>query len=165
MDVILFRHGIAVEREDWHGKDADRPLTDKERKRTKQSEQGLTVVGLSVTHLLTSPLVRARESAEIIAACLRPRATARVCDELLPEAPPEKTMSLLSGFPARSVVLCVGHEPHLSRLAGYLLSGKDMEGLSFKKAGACLIRLEEGVAGGRGCLDWWMPPAVLRALR
>jgi phosphohistidine phosphatase len=165
IDVVLFRHGIAVEQGEWEGKEADRPLTDKGRKRTKQSAQGLTVAGLSITHMLASPLARARESADIVAAFLRPRVAVRICDELLPDAPPDKALSLLASLPPRSVVVCVGHEPHLGILAGHLLQGKAMQGLTFKKAGACLIHLEEGVRAGKGRLEWWLPPAMLRALR
>lgn len=164
MDIVLFRHGVAVERDEWDGKEQDRPLTDKGKKRTRLSGAGLVAAGLSVTHILSSPLARARQTADILREALRGRSTIRMCGELIPDSPADKVVALLDTLPLNSTVLCVGHEPQLSALAGLLLGGKPIRGLAFKKAGASLIHCDELPHAGKGTLGWWLPPSLLRAL-
>jgi phosphohistidine phosphatase len=67
-------------------------------------------------------------------------------------------------MPAESTVVCVGHEPLLGAVAGVLLVGKPIPGLSLKKAGAALIHLPDGPKPGSGVLHWWLQPMQLRAL-
>ena len=164
MDCILFRHGIAVERQEWAGNEQDRPLTGKGTARTRQSARGLINLRIVPTHLLSSPLARARQTAEILQRLVRPRLTVQLCDELVPEAAPHALFTLLGTFAPDSVVLCVGHEPHLSLTAGTLLMGKPCAGLSLKKAGACFIHNEKFVQPANGRLQWWLTPGQLRTL-
>ena len=65
MDCVLFRHGIAAEREEWEGSDADRPLTERGAKRVAQAAAGLNRLEVQPTHILSSPLIRAIETAKI----------------------------------------------------------------------------------------------------
>ena len=164
MDCILYRHGIAVDRQEWGGKEQDRPLTGKGTTRTRQSARGLFTLRIMPTHLLSSPLARARETAEILQRLAHPRLTVQICDELVPEAAPHALFTLLGTLPPESVVLCVGHEPHLSLTAGTLLIGKPCAGLSLKKAGACLIHIQQSQQPANGLLQWWLTPGQLRAL-
>lgn len=164
MDCLLFRHGIAVERQGWKGRDEDRPLTEKGAARTLQSGKGLLTLSRSPTHLLSSPLTRARETAAILQPLIRSQPKVQICAELDPTAAPRALFSLLDSLPSDSVVLCIGHEPHLSTSAGILLTGKPCSGLSLKKAGACLIHLEDSVRPATGRLEWWLTAAQLRAL-
>jgi phosphohistidine phosphatase len=163
MDLILFRHGISMDRQEWNGKDQDRPLTGKGMKKTRRSAKGLLNFGIRPTHLLTSPLVRARATAAIVEKRAGRKITARVCDELIPGKAPQTLLSLLARLPADAVVLCVGHEPHLGAVAGSLLCGQTCSGLSLKKAGACLIHLEPPIEPSSGRLLWWVTAAQLRA--
>ena len=163
MDLILFRHGVAIERQEWTGNDEDRPLTRKGIKNARRSAKGLMRLGVTPTHLFTSPLVRARETAAIIEDRTNPHVTARVCDELTPGTAPNGLFSLLATLPAGSVVLCIGHEPHLSVVAGSLLCGKPCSGLSLKKAGACLVQLDPPIQQSKGRLLWWLTAGQLRA--
>ncbi len=164
MKCIFFRHGIAVEQEEWNGQEQDRPLTDKGVKRTGQSGRGLRNLSVTPTHLLTSPLLRARQTADILHGLFRPRPAVHISDDLSPGAAPEKLCSLLATLPVDSVVICIGHEPHLSLAAAFLLTGKPGAWLSLKKAGACLIRLEEAARPAKGLLEWWLTAGQLRAL-
>mgnify|MGYP003482835149 CR=1 FL=1 len=66
MDCVLLRHGIAVERDEWEGAEADRPLTERGAKRVAQVAAGLKGFGVQPTHVLSSPLIRAIETAEIV---------------------------------------------------------------------------------------------------
>ena len=164
MDCVLFRHGIAVERDEWKGEDAERPLTEKGGKRVRQAAAGLRALDVFPTHLLTSPLVRAHETAKILQAAFRHQLSLRICDELLTDAPPDKVFPLIEVLPPDACVICIGHEPYLGETAGLLLFGKPAAGLSLKKAGACLIEMPDPPRPGRGYLHWWLPPAQLRAL-
>lgn len=164
MNCLLFRHGIAVEREEWTGPERRRPLTEKGRRRTKQSGLGLLALHLTPTEILCSPLTRARQTALILQALLQHKMPIRLTSALEPEAPPDAIVSLLTTMPADAFVWCVGHEPHLSLTAGVLLTGASCDGLSLKKGGACLIRMDGAVRPGTGRLDWWLTAAQLRAL-
>ncbi len=164
MDCLLFRHGIAHERQDWKGDDQDRPLTEKGATRTRQSGKGLLSLRVAPTHLFSSPLTRARETAAILQSLFRSQPKIRVCKELNPEVAPRALLSLFDTLPSDAVVLCVGHEPHLSATAGILLTGKLCRGLSLKKAGACLLHLEHAVRPSTGRLEWWLTASQLRAL-
>jgi phosphohistidine phosphatase len=165
MDCILFRHGIAVDRQGWDGEEEERPLTPKGVEKARQAAAGLLHLDLAPTVLLASPLIRALETAKLIRETFHLREELRQCAELLPDAPPDKLFSVLASFPAEACVICVGHEPHLGWTAGLMMFGKSVAGLKFKKAGACCIRFEEDPRPGTGILRWWMAPAQLRMIR
>lgn len=164
MDCILIRHGIAAEREEWEGPDADRPLTERGTKRTAQVAAGLKWLDVQPTHVFSSPFVRAMETAEILHASLAVKSKIQRVEELLPDAPPEQLLSLFRDLPADACVLCVGHEPHLGLAASAMLVGKPSTSFQFKKAGGCLIELPTPPKVSRGVLRWWMEPGQLRAL-
>jgi phosphohistidine phosphatase len=164
MDCLLIRHGIAVESEDWNGPEKDRPLTQKGEKRLRQVAAGLVVLDCKPTHLLTSPFVRAYETARLLRDVAYPTLKLEKRDELAVGSSPEKIVALLRSLPVESVVWCVGHEPLLGEVAGVLLFGRPAPGMAFKKAGAALIRLTEEIAPGQGVLRWWLQPMQMRAL-
>jgi phosphohistidine phosphatase len=162
MDCILLRHGIAVDREEWKGPDGDRPLTERGAKRVAQVAAGLKRLDVQPTHVLSSPLIRAIETAKIAHRLLQVRSTVQIVDALVPDAAPDRLFSILHDLPPESCVLCVGHEPHLGMVAAVLLTGRPSQAFPFKKAGACLIELAAPVKPGRGVLCWWLPPSQLR---
>ena len=164
MNCILFRHGIAVEREEWHGQDTDRPLTERGAKRVSQVAAGFKWLELQPTYIFSSPLVRALETADILQASLGIASAVKRADELLPDANPERLLALFRDLPPESTALCVGHEPHLGLTASVMLTGKPSTAFPFKKAGACLIELSVPPKVGRGVLRWWMEPGQLRGL-
>ena len=100
MDIILFRHGIAVERQDWTGNEQDRPLTDKGIRRTRRSAKGFRSLRIIPTHFLSSPLVRARETAETLQHLIRPKVPVQICEALVPEASPNALFTLLGTIPS-----------------------------------------------------------------
>lgn len=164
MHCLFFRHGIAIERQAWDGPEQDRPLTEKGAARTRQSGRGLLHTRITPTHIVSSPLTRARDTASILQSLLRSKPHVQICAELDPAAAPRTLFTLLNALPPDAVVLCIGHEPHLSMAAGILLTGKPCRGLSLKKAGACLIHVEDSVRPSMGRLEWWVTAAQLRAL-
>ena len=162
MDCVLLRHGIAVERDEWEGQEEDRPLTKFGAKRVAQVAAGLIRLDVQPTHVLSSPLIRAIETAKIAHRSLRVRTAVQIVDELLPDAPPDRLLSILHDLPPESCVICVGHEPQLGMAASVLLSGRASAAFPLKKAGACLIELPIPVKPGRGVLRWWLTPSQLR---
>jgi phosphohistidine phosphatase len=164
MDCVLFRHGIAVERDEWEGPDEDRRLTERGAKRVAQAAAGLNRLDVQPTHVLSSPLIRAIETAKIAHSLLRVRSAVHIADELLPDAPPNRLLSILHDLPPESCVLCFGHEPHLGMVASVLLSGRASASFPLKKAGACLIELSTPAKPGQGILRWWLTPSQLRAI-
>jgi phosphohistidine phosphatase len=165
MDCVLFRHGIAVEPDEWDGAEAERPLTEKGGKRVRQAASGLASLNLSPTHILSSPFTRARSTAKLIQTVVCPSIQIQLLNDLAVDSTPERLLNKLREYPADAVVLCVGHEPLLGRLAGLLLCGNPAGGFAMKKSGAALIHLRGDVMPGQGTLGWWLQPGQLRALR
>ena len=164
MDCVLVRHGIAVERDEWEGSDADRPLTERGAKRVEQMAAGLSRLDVQPTHVLSSPLLRAIETAKIVRRSLRVQAAVQIDDALLPDAAPNRLLSILQDLPRESCVLCIGHEPQLGMAASVFLSGRASASFPLKKAGACLIQLSIPPKPGQGVLRWWLTPSQLRAI-
>ncbi|MGH9567709.1 MAG: SixA phosphatase family protein, partial [Candidatus Angelobacter sp.] len=135
------------------------------KQRVREVVAGLSRLDVQPTHVLSSSLIRAIETAKIAHRLLHVRAAVQVVEALLPDAPPDRLLSILHDLPPESCVLCVGHEPHLGMAASVLLTGKPSQAFPFKKAGACLIELAAPVKPGRGVLRWWVPPGQLRGLR
>ena len=111
--------------------------------------------------LLTSPLPRARVTAEIAAGAF---------EQILPTEEPalalenvDGIIAVLSTQPPRATVVLVGHEPVLSELLARLLTASDGEQLAFEKGGAALVDLPDGPAA-TGRLIWFLPPEVLLAV-
>lgn len=164
MECILFRHGIAIEPEEWEGTEDCRPLTDKGKKRVGQAAQGLAVLGCEPTHLFTSPFVRAYETARLVRTAVCPTLKLETRDELAAGTKPDQLMGLLRTLPSDGVVLCVGHEPLLGEVASLFLCGKVLPNFRLKKAGAVSLELSEGITPGQAWLCWWLQPGQLRAI-
>lgn len=164
MDIIFLRHGVAVDREDWDGAESDRPLTEDGTERTKLSCRGLHKVEPRPNILLSSPLVRARQTAEIAKEELALDAKMELTDDLSPEAAPDRLLARLAKFEQDSVILCVGHEPHISTTVSVMTARKPVVSFEIKKAGACCVRYSAQPRPGAGTLLWLIPAKVLRAL-
>jgi phosphohistidine phosphatase len=163
MELLIFRHGPAGDKEKWKAAgrpDAERPLTPDGKLKTAKAAAGLAAVYPRLDVVATSPLRRARQTAELL--LRRYGGTALVeLRELSPGTDPRRTIAALAGLaPARHVAL-VGHEPHLSALVAALTGGGALE---LKKAGACLLEADR-LAPGAARLLWLLRPSQLRALR
>ena len=163
MDCILVRHGIAVEPDEWEGAEENRPLTEKGKRRARQAAEGMAVLDCKPTHLVTSPFVRAYDTARLLRAVVSPALKVETREELAVGAKPEQVVALLRALPSDSVVMCVGHEPLLGDVASLLLCGKVLPNFALKKAGAAYIEMESGIQPGQGRLRWWLQPMQLRA--
>jgi phosphohistidine phosphatase len=142
--LYLVRHGLAAEQGVEYPNDDDRPLT----------EEGI--------ERLTSPLVRAVQTAEILAAGVECTAPLVVVDALRPDARFEALTAALSGLGNDRAVALVGHMPSIGMIAARLIGAKGS--LQFKKGGVCRIDADTLPPSGAGQLQWLVPPRVLRAL-
>lgn len=163
MLVMIFRHGIAVPRGDVEGiPDAERPLTERGIKRTRASARGLERLGHDPDAILTSPYVRARQTAELAVLALRRRAPElKITDALLPDA---DCRSLLDELRRSGVErpLCVGHAPHLDNLVAYLI-GAARPITCLGKAGLAIVETDDQGPPG-GTLIGFYRPRDLRSL-
>lgn len=168
MEIIVFRHGIALDRDEAAAmglSDEERPLTEKGRQRTRVAATGLRAVleNGRVDAVATSMLLRARQTAEILldyvgapnlveCEALRPGAGAPAVDAWLRERAPQERLIL------------VGHEPDLSDWVSWGLTRRRERILAFRKAGSCLIEFPGHAEGGTGTLRWLLTSVQLRAL-
>lgn len=164
MELIFLRHGAAADREDWKGDDADRPLTADGADRTKDVVRGLKALKVKPDVILSSPLLRARETAEIAKKGLLTGAKVELAEELALAASPDRLIARLADLADKPVVLCVGHEPHISSTISAMVSGKTAAAFDVKKAGACCIRFTGIPKAGAGTLLWLLPPKFLRVI-
>ena len=164
-EFYIMRHGIATQRgNDGSLDDSKRKLTPEGREKMQEIAKGLKRLGFAVDWILTSPLVRAVETAEIISGSLGSKVPMDCCDELRPGEPADKLLSFLAKEPERRRVLLVGHEPDLGMLAALLIGAGRNANLAFKKGGCCLIISDEFPLKSQGQLVWWLTPRLLRAM-
>ncbi len=163
MRVWLVRHGIAVDRADPAcPPDFDRPLTDRGRRLTRRAARGLDALGVSPERILSSPLLRARETAEIIADTLSVApAPIETLEALEPDRAPEELWEALQELSVEAI-LCAGHAPQVDLFLGFAL-GAHGEVAALKKSGAACIQWQ-GELPGTASLDWLLRPRMLRIL-
>lgn len=160
MQLILIRHGVAVERDEWHLDDFLRPLTPKGEEKTRAALRGIARVCDAPDLLASSPKTRALQTANILHEFWK-----QVPLEVWPELGGDDFDPWLAKIGSCSAAsLClVGHEPHLSRFTSLLLSGNaDRSDILWKKAGA--LALEVDGTQKRGQLLWMLPPRILRVV-
>jgi phosphohistidine phosphatase len=162
MILYLVRHGIAVDPADPKAPpDPDRPLTAEGVKKTRSAALGLGALGVKPDIFITSPYLRAAQTAEIFAEALEfPVEKIRASEALKSGANPADAIKEISRLRAKEV-MCFGHAPHLDQMVS-LLTGSRAPFTSLKKAGvACL---EQASAHGKWELVWLVTPKALRRL-
>ena len=162
MTLFLVRHGIA-EDEPPGGKGGDdaRPLSARGRRRTCAAARGFAAAFGAVDAIVSSPLLRARQTADLLAEALRLKAPPAADPVLRPEAQAAETVTWLAKRSERSLVL-VGHMPHLESLASLLVAGREGLSLPFRKAGVCELAFDGKAAPGNASLVAFLPARVLR---
>jgi phosphohistidine phosphatase len=167
MKLLVIRHAVAEDRDAFAATglpDGQRPLTDDGRKRMRRAARGLRTVAPRIDVLATSPLVRAAQTAEIVARAYGGDLAIRTVDELSPERRPDELLGWLRSHQPGETVAVVGHEPHLGFLAGWLLTGRNDSFVELRKGGALLLDFDDPPSGGNAVLAWALPPRILRAL-
>jgi phosphohistidine phosphatase len=161
MKILLVRRAPALARGAPGVLDADRPLTPSGRARFSVAARGLARIVGRVDVLLTSPMARARETAEIAASAFKD--VAPVIEPDLASDRVHATVAALAIHPPDATVALVGHGPMLGVLLARMVGSADAERFALKRGGAALVDLPDGPASA-GQLIWFLPPRVLRAL-
>jgi phosphohistidine phosphatase len=165
-ELYVMRHGLAVTRGSVRfSDDAERPLVPEGKEKMREIAGGLKRMGFEVDWIVSSPLVRAVETAGIIAESLASSVPVDVCDAMRPGGSPEALLAFLAKRPNCRRVLVVGHEPDLSELAARLIGAGGHANLGFKKGGCCMISFDEFPPKSPGQLVWWLTPRLLRKLK
>lgn len=162
MDLLVVRHAIAAEPEEFDGPDEDRPLTKEGRVKMARAADGLRTLISAVDVLVTSPLLRARQTADILGKAIAPGQVATTAT-LGPDREPIDFSNWLSEIGERRIA-AVGHEPHLGRLVSWLLCGDATSRIQLKKGGACLLEIPSMPGPGSATLMWALRPTHLRQL-
>ncbi len=167
MDLLIVRHAIAFDRNlrRWRD-DGERPLSPEGMVRARKAAAGLKQLAERPQCVLSSPLVRAKQTAAILTEFAGwPKAVE--CPELEPDVPPEEIFSVLATRKEK-IVAVVGHQPGLGRLLAACLPAQVRGGVNpgafeLKKMGVALVSFSRDVRIGGGALQWFVPPKILRA--
>ena len=167
MKLYILRHGIATDRDPRRfTHDSQRPLSPEGIKKTRKIAKALATLQPEFDLVLTSPYVRAKQTADMVAELLGAPAKLRLCDPLAPGGKPRELIAELRHLcQDDSRVLLVGHEPDLSRLASLLISGRPDADLTLKKAGLCVLDTGELVAGRCASLNLLLTPKIMLRTR
>ena len=164
MKLVIIRHGPAGDRAEWEAEGGDdrlRPLTSEGKKEMRRVAEGLATLVPRIDLLATSPLVRAAQTAELVAS--QYDCDTVTVESLAPESDPKQVVNWLRSQRGDTVAV-VGHEPDLSTLGCYLLAGDASSFLTLKKSGACLLELNDPLGPGKATLEWLLIPCVLKQL-
>jgi phosphohistidine phosphatase len=162
-ELYLIRHGSAEARGDAWPDDAKRPLSEDGMSRLKKEARGLARLDVAVDVVLTSPLVRTKQTAEIVAAALDSRPPIVNIDSLAPGGSYAALVADLEKHARKHSIALVGHEPGIGELAARLIGSRHP--IEFKKGAVCRIDLDEIPPSGPGDLRWMLTPKILRSIK
>jgi phosphohistidine phosphatase len=161
--LYLVRHAIAAERGEEYPDDSKRPLTGQGMSRFRKAVRGLVEMGVEVDLILTSPYVRARQTADILAEELRGHPPVVETAALVPGAAHADLLGELANHAKRPALVLVGHEPGLGTAAARLVGAKGA--FEFKKGGVCRIDVASLPPTGPGRLVWFATPKMLVGMK
>lgn len=170
MQLLVIRHARSESEEEFartEKSDDLRPLTQEGAERMRQGAAGLHRLVGELDLLATSPLVRARQTADIVAAEFDAPDIVEI-EELRPSAAPASFVEWIQDAGGKETIAIVGHDSHLSELVGLFLSGKPQTIVKIRKGAAVMLELDVHGRGrrgpGEGRLLWSLAPRHLRML-
>ena len=158
MNLYLIRHAIAVEESE---DDSQRPLTDKGRKKMRSIAKGLRAIGVEFDLILSSPYVRAADTAEILSDILKVKQEVQFSENLIPAGSPEALIAELNEKYTADSIALVGHEPFLSALIGLLVADNPNADITLKKGGVCSLSADDLHHTRKATMDWLLTPGIL----
>jgi len=157
VNLYFLRHGLAGDRDDWTGDDFSRPLTEEGHERMAREAATLARLDIKLDWIITSPLVRAYQTAASVAKQMNLLDKLIKDERLAPGFGPDKLAPLLLDYFSAAALMLVGHEPDFSQTIGYLIGGGRVE---CKKGSVARVDLI-APASLKGDLAWLIPPKVL----
>ncbi len=165
MKLYIVRHGIAVPRGTPGLKDDDRMLTEEGMDKTRRAAAGLCALKITPDVLLSSPLPRAAQTAEILLEALGKRIKLRTIPALAPSGAREDLYRDIRSYSKKlESLMIVGHQPYLGEVAGQIAFGSPDHYIELKKGGACAIELQEVRTIPKGIMIWLLTPGILRRI-
>jgi len=166
MDLYLLRHAIAEERDASKAElDAQRRLTKEGRGKMKRVAVGMKGEKVRFDLILSSPYLRCKETAEIVANIFGAEKKLKFSEALKPEGSPKELIEALRGeYRKCRRVLLVGHEPYLSRLMSLLITGDTRAGIDLKKGGLGKLSIGRLTFGNCARREWLLQPGQTRRL-
>jgi phosphohistidine phosphatase len=161
-ELYLIRHGIAAERGENYPDDTKRPLTNEGVQKLRKEAKALIALDITLDVILTSPLVRARQTAELVAAAFRNPPPIVTMTSLAPGSAHNAIIEDLSKQHRRHQIALVGHEPGIGELAGRLIGLR--RPLEFRKGAICCIDVAALPPAGPGQLRWFLTPRIMRKI-
>jgi|SRR5690349_4239485 len=162
MNLYVVRHAIAVQRgTPGYDDDSQRPLTDKGRKKMKKIVKGLRQLDIELDAILSSPYVRARDTAKILASGFNLDNQLSFSDNLIPPGNFEALMDEIHEKYAVENLALVGHEPMLSSFVSWLTTGNPEARITLKKGGVALLSAENLDQDHQATLEWLLTPALM----
>jgi phosphohistidine phosphatase len=162
MEIYILRHGIAVPTGSrGYKKDSDRPLTKEGEEKTHQIARTMREMGLQFDLILSSPYIRAKDTAKIVAGELGQQVT--LTESLVPGADARELIAEINDEKPQRVLL-VGHEPDLSGLISVLISGSGDALIELKKGGLCKLTSDKLTFARCAILNWLLTPKHLRSM-
>ena len=164
MELYFLRHAAAVDPGEFPpGRDSERPLTSEGIKKMTKAAEGMSKLGLSFDEVISSPYVRARQTAEIAAKGVGFKGKIRYTDAMTPAAVLKELFRELKEQKVSSRLLLVGHQPSIGEFVSELVTGQKGLSLDYKKGALCLIELDPGDSL-HGRMMWFLTSRQLRAL-
>ena len=162
LELYLIRHGVAAERGEEYPDDSKRPLTNGGISRLRKEAKALEELGVGFDHIITSPLIRTRQTADVFAESLKSKPSLSQSDALAPAGTSAAVIQELAKHMRKGRIALVGHEPNIGELAARLIGARLP--LEFKKGGICRIDFEVFPPKGVGQLRWFVTPRMLREI-
>jgi len=165
MNLYIIRHAIAVERgAPGYDDDSQRPLTDAGRKKMKKIAKGMHQLKVKLDVILSSPYVRARDTARLLANEFEMKDKVALSDLLIPPGNFERLIDeIREKYDVNNLAL-VGHEPMLSSLISWLATGNTDMKVALKKGGVACLSADNLYQDGRATLNWLLTPALMLTL-
>lgn len=161
IELYIIRHGLAGTPLQDQTLDEERPLTRKGKEKMKEIAKGLKAQKISFDLVATSPLLRAKETAEIINAHCGKAKEVAVTDLLSPGGSYDSLIKFLNKLKKSKKVAIVGHEPFLSGFASYCLSKNKSSFMKLKKGGVLMLEIEDVIQPGGCILSWLIQPSQI----
>lgn len=165
MRLYIVRHGIALPHGTPGVAEDDRPLTKEGIKKMQEAAEGLRAIECVPETILSSPLPRAKQTAEIVLESLGKRIPLILTDALAPTGTRQDVYREIRRRQNSESLMLVGHQPSLGELAGEIAWGSPEHYVELKKGGACALEIEAVTPNPRGMLLWLLTPSILRSLR